>query len=177
MRTGRWSASSPAWKCRVSTEAMAVEIKLARSDEAELIHKIIQSAFAEYKGKLPVPPGALYETVNEARRAIEEGRVVLAWDGDTAIGTARYELRPDCLYVGRVAVLPSHQRRGVGAALMAYMERLAPTLGRTTIRLGTRQSMRSNLSFYKRLGYHVSSTERHSRGPDTIVWFVKAISS
>jgi GNAT superfamily N-acetyltransferase len=154
---------------------MAIEIKIARSEEAGLLHNIIQGAFAEYKGKLPVPPGALNESLDEARRAIDEGRAVLAWEGETAVGTARYELRPECLYVGRVAVLPSHQGRGTGTALMAYMEALAPVLGRATIRLGTRQSMPSNLSFYERLGYHVTHTEPHRKGPDTIVWFAKEL--
>jgi ribosomal protein S18 acetylase RimI-like enzyme len=79
----------------------------------------------------------------------------------------------DCLYVGRVAVLPSHRGRQVGAALMAHIEALAPSLGRTVLRLGTRESMPSNLAFYQRLGYRIASMEPHTRGADVVVWFEK----
>jgi GNAT superfamily N-acetyltransferase len=156
---------------------MAYEIREARPEEAGLVHGIIQAAFAEYEGKLPVPPGALNETLEEAGQSVEQGSVVLAWEGDAAVGTARYELRPDCLYVGRVAVLPSHQKRGVGVALMDYMEKLALSLDRATVKLGTRRSMPGNITFYERLAYRVTGTEPHKKGPDTIVWFEKELPS
>ncbi|HEX8218618.1 MAG TPA: GNAT family N-acetyltransferase [Chloroflexia bacterium] len=154
---------------------MIVQIRCATIEDAPLVHSIIQAAFAEYDGALPVPPGALAETVEEAARAIGEGTTMLAYDGAEAVGTVRYEVRPDYVYLGRLAVLPSHRGQGVGAALMAHVERLAPGLGRSKVHLGTRLSMPSNLAFYERLGYRVVLTEPHPRGDDTNVWFEKEL--
>src|SRR5262245_35630088 len=160
--------------CNLLTpEAMELEIRPANLEDAAALHHIVQAAFAEYDGVLEVRPSALTETLEEVQQAIEEGGVLLAWDGDVAVGTVRYELNPDHLYVGRLAVLPSHRRRRVGIALMRYIEGLAATLDRTRIELCTRQSMQSNLAFYERLGYHIFKTEAHPRGPDVTVWFAK----
>jgi ribosomal protein S18 acetylase RimI-like enzyme len=154
---------------------LQLEVKAARPGEASLVYDIIQTAFAEYIGAIPVPPGAMNETLPEVEQAISEGCVLLAWHDTEAVGTARYQLHPEYLYVGRVAVLPTHRRRGIGKALMAYIEQMAPALGRTRIRLGTRQSMPTNLAFYEQLGYKVVGTEPHSKGPDTNVWLEKEL--
>ena len=156
---------------------MDLEIRPATRADALTVVQVVLSAFAEYDGALQVRPSALSDTVEQAEHAIEQGGVLLAWDGGQAVGTVRYDLREDCLYVGRLAVAPSHRRRGVGAALMRYIEELAPTLGRNRIELATRQSMPGNLAFYGRLGYHVARTEPNKRGPDTNVWFAKEIAS
>lgn len=162
------------WDGRLNT-TMTYEIRYATAEDASLLHDIIQAAFAEYRGVIAVPPGALAETLEEAEQAISQGAVLLACDGEEAVGTVRYEVRPDYLYVGRLAVLPSHRGRGVGAALMAYVEGLAPRVGRTRLHLGTRLSMPGNIAFYERLGYRIVRTEPHPRGPDTNVWFEKEL--
>lgn len=154
---------------------MSYDIRYATPEDAPLLHSIIQAAFAEYRGTIPVPPGALGETLEEVEKAIAKGTALLAYDGDVAVGTARYEVRPDCLYVGRLAVLPSHRGRGVGAELMLFVEGLAPGFERDRIYLGTRTSMPSNIAFYERLGYRIVKSEPHPRGPDVNVWFEKEL--
>jgi ribosomal protein S18 acetylase RimI-like enzyme len=100
---------------------------------------------------------------------------VVALEGAEAVGTVRYEVKPDLLYVGRLAVLPAYRGRGVGAALMSYIERLAPSLGRTRIQLATRESIPGNIAFYERIGYHITEKVQHPRGPDIVVWFEKEV--
>jgi len=152
-----------------------MEIRQADTDDAEALHAVVQGAFEEYRGALAVSLSALDETMEDVRRAISAGRVLVALEGTEAMGTVRYDLKPDCLYVGRLAVLPAHRKHGVGAALMAYVERLAPTLGRTRIQLATRESLPGNLRFYERLGYMVVKRVAHARGPDITVWFEKEL--
>ncbi len=176
---------------------MALLFRRAHAEDAEVVLGIIQAAFAEYLGTVPVPPGALSDTLDDVRKVIAEGRTWLVFRGSfdhaefkgsfadsldamkdafsTAVGTVRYEVRPDHLYVGRLAVLPEYRGRGIGAALMRHIEELAPPLGRTRLRLGTRESMPSNLSFYERLGYRAVERESHPRGPDVNVWFEKEL--
>jgi len=152
-----------------------MEIRHARIEDAEAAHAVVRAAFEEYRGVLPVSVSALDENLEDVRKAISEGRVLVALEGADAVGTVRYEVRPDLLYVGRLAVLPSHRGRGIGAALMEYVEGLAPSLERTRIQLATRQSIPGNIAFYERLGYRVVERVPHPRGPDITVWFEKEL--
>ena len=160
---------------------MPLYFRYATEDDAEAVHALIQAAFAEYIDTIPVPPGALADTVEDARKAISEGRTLLAYATDeepaTLAGTARYEPLEHHLYVGRVAVHPHYRRHGIGKALMEYIERLAPTLGYTRLYLGTRISMPGNLAFYERLGYRIVKQDPHPRGPDTNIWYKKDLST
>jgi GNAT superfamily N-acetyltransferase len=167
---------------------MPLLFRYATEDDAEAVHDLIQAAFAEYIDAIPVPPGALGDSVGDALKAVAEGRTVLAFVGDVEFtdgrldfsravlaGTARYEPREEHLYVGRVAVHPDFRRHGIGRALMEYIERVAPTIGYNRLYLGTRISMPGNLAFYERLGYRVVKEEPHPRGPDINIWFEKEL--
>jgi len=145
---------------------VSAQVRLARSDEAPTVHAITQAAFAEYRGVLPVESGALDETLADVEAALANGGAALAMIGGQPVGAARFELESDALYVGRVAVLPSHRRQGIASALMRFCEDLAPSLGRDQVRLGVRQSLPSNVALYQALGYEVTSREPHPRGPD-----------
>jgi ribosomal protein S18 acetylase RimI-like enzyme len=151
---------------------MPFTIRPATEDDAYTVYKIIQAAFEEYRF-LPLPPGALGDTLDLVRKRLDDGHTVLALDAGRPVGTARYEPQEGHMYVGRVAVLPEYQRLGVGTALMHHAEDIARQEGFTRARLGTRQSMPSNLAFYEHLGYEVVQHEQHPRGPDVIVWLEK----
>jgi GNAT superfamily N-acetyltransferase len=152
-----------------------MEIRQATLEDAEAVHKVVLAAFEEYRGVLPVSVSALDESVEDVRKAIFDGRVLLAVEDGQAVGTVRYEVKPDLLYVGRLAIVPSRRGQGIGAALMAHVERLAPSLGRTRIQLATRESIPGNLVFYERLSYQVVERVQHPRGPDIVVWFEKEL--
>src|SRR3954464_6005096 len=108
-----------------------MHIRHATTEDAVAVYQIVQAAFEQYRGALPVSVNALDETLEDVLKDISAIGVLLAFDGDEPVGTVRYEVQPDLLYVGRLAVLPSHRRRGIGAALMEYVELLAPSLERT----------------------------------------------
>lgn len=152
-----------------------MEIRQATLDDTEVVHRIVQAAFEPFREVVPVSLSALDETIEEVREAVAEGRVLVAVEGEDGFGTVRYEVKPDSLYVGRLAVLPAYWGRGIGAALMAHIEQLAPSLGRTRIQLATRESVPSNVQFYERLGYTAVERVPHPRGPDITVWFEKEL--
>jgi ribosomal protein S18 acetylase RimI-like enzyme len=153
---------------------MPFTIRPATEEDAYAVHTIIQAAFEEYRF-LPVPPGALSDTLDLVRKRMGDGQTVLALDAGRPVGTARYEPQEGHMYVGRVAVLPEYRRLGVATALMHHVEEIARQEGFTRVRLGTRQSMPSNLAFYEHLGYEVVQREEHPRGPDVIVWLEKEL--
>lgn len=170
---------------------MTLFFRRATPDDAETVHALVKSAFAEYDGNMPVQPGALRETLDEVKHDIEGGNLLLAFDvphdaaadaGDMAalgsgepVGTVRYEVKPDHLYVGRLAVRPDRRGQSIGTRIMLNMEYEARELGLTRIRLGTRESMPGNVAFYERLGYTIVERVPHPRGPDVILWFEKEL--
>jgi ribosomal protein S18 acetylase RimI-like enzyme len=154
---------------------MSFEIRRATPEEAPLVLQIMRAAFAEYAGVLNPPSGANHETLADVQKAMCEGGALLAWDGELAVGSARFRPEPDCMYVGRVAVLPEYRGKGVGAALMRAMEDVARKSGRTKIRLNVRMSLAGNLSFYEKLGYTVVEIGPHPKGFEQVATLVKQI--
>ncbi len=74
---------------------------------------------------------------------------VLAFDGDAAVGTGRLDLGLGGK-VGRVAVVATHRRGGVGAAIMERLHALARE--REVARLWCHAQLTA-VPFYERLGY------------------------
>lgn len=150
-----------------------MRIAPARLEDAPLVLVIMQDAYAEYIGVLQPASGAHGETVADVERAMAAGGAVIAWEGDVAVGTCRFEYRPDCLYVGRVAVLPDHRGRGVASEMMRHMEQIARDAGLSAVKVGVRMSLPRNLSLYRRLGYRLVDVQDHPRGPDRVGTLIK----
>jgi ribosomal protein S18 acetylase RimI-like enzyme len=147
---------------------MSPEIRLARTGEAELVHRLTQQAFAEYRGQLQPPSSAHEETEAVVAAALAKGGALLALVGGTAVGAARFAAEGDHLYVGRVAVLPAWRGRGIAVALMLALEQHARRLQIGAIELGVRESLPSNVRLYEKLGYAVLRREPHPRNTDYV---------
>lgn len=81
-------------------------------------------------------------------------RHVLAFDGDLAIGTGRLDLGYGGK-IGRVAVVATHRRSGVGAAVMQRLHTIARE--QRQARLWCNAQLTA-VAFYERLGYVGSGT-------------------
>jgi ribosomal protein S18 acetylase RimI-like enzyme len=157
------------------TPAMSVCVRLATPEDAELVHRVMQRSFAEYLGVLRVPSSAHAETVADVRRALVAGGGALAWLEGACVGSARFALEPDVLYVGRVAVLPEFRRRGIASGLMRFIEGHAPSLGCGAVRLKARAALPSNVELYRSLGYEVLLDRPHPRGDDRELTLIKRL--
>lgn len=156
---------------------MRVRVRLATLDEASLVREIMLAAYAEHQGVLPVESGAHDETVEDVLERMRAGGAILADDHERTVGSAQFTPEADVLYVGRVAVLPSHRRRGVASAMMQFMEGVASERGQVALRVGVRDSLPDNVGLYTSLGYEVASIDPHPRGPDRVLTMVKRLSS
>jgi ribosomal protein S18 acetylase RimI-like enzyme len=156
---------------------MKLVVRLAAPSEAALVHAIMLAAYAEYRGALPVDSSAHAETVDDVMDGMRKGGAILAFEGSQAIGSARFEPEAQSLYVRRVSVLSSHRRRGVASAIMRSMEAIAVESGRRAIRLEVRDSLPTNVSLYRSLGYEVASTKPHPRGADQIHTMIKHLTA
>jgi ribosomal protein S18 acetylase RimI-like enzyme len=135
----------------------------------------MQTAFAEYIGKLNPVSACHAETVGDVVEAIHQGGAVLAWVDGFPVGSARYALRSDYFYVGRVSVLPEYRGLGVASVMMDYLEGLARERGYDRMQLGSRLSLPRNIALYERLGYKIVNQEQLSPDADIMVTMVKRL--
>jgi GNAT superfamily N-acetyltransferase len=93
---------------------------------------------------------------------IDEGRVLVALEGGEPIGHLQltHTHEPATAEVKNMAVLASHQHRGIGSLLMTAAIALAREEGHTTLIVATAAADTGNLRFYQRLGFRLRSVER-----------------
>jgi ribosomal protein S18 acetylase RimI-like enzyme len=95
------------------------------------------------------------ETAIPAKLAVQPELLLVAISGGRVVGSAMagYDGHRGWLYA--VAVLKSHQRQGIGRALISEAEQRLLALGCSKINLQVRASNRGVAEFYARLGYAV----------------------
>jgi len=122
----------------------------------------MRAAFEEYEGVLDPPSGAHQETIETVRRRLARGAAVVASATDEAVGFAFYELDEGLLYFGRLSVLPDWRSKGIGGALLDYVERLARERGVAGVRLGVRLQLPHLVARYQRRGYRTTKHMLHT---------------
>ena len=155
--------------------ASALTLAFVGPEEAPLVRDLMLAAFAEYNQVLTVPSSALSETVEDVAEHIRLGGAVLARVAGEAVGSGRYELRDDHVYIGRLSVLPAFRGEGIGEAMMLAMEQRGLHAGRTEARIGVRTMLPRNIALYERLGYVVTARYQHPRGDEVIVDMAKGL--
>ena len=114
----------------------------------------------------------LAETLDEHRARYARQVVLKATDANGRIlGTVQGELRPDgSCYVGRLAVEPSAQRRGLGSALALALETEYPEADR--FELFTGHLSHETIGLYHSLGYRETRRDVQDERL-TLVWMEK----
>jgi ribosomal protein S18 acetylase RimI-like enzyme len=105
---------------------------------------------AELHGNFRLPP--LLETVEEIRSVCADGCVLKALLGTRIVGAVRGRVADGTCHIGRLAVVPDLQGRGIGSRLISAVEdRYANEVNRFELFTGSRSE--PNLRLYRRLGY------------------------
>jgi ribosomal protein S18 acetylase RimI-like enzyme len=104
----------------------------------------------ELHGDFRLPP--LVETVEEIRAALDGGIVLKALLGTRIVGAVRGRVAGTTCHLGRLAVAPDLQGRGIGTRLVSALEeRYADEV--TRFELFTGPNSERNVRLYRRLGY------------------------
>ena len=140
----------------------ALAIRAAELADAAAIAEAIRAAFEPYRGRLRPTPSALSETTESIRARIGAGQGFVADAGQRIVGCVMTQLNgPADLYVGRLAVVPEWQGRGLARRLMERAEAFARARGCTQMSLGVRIALKENIAFFERLSFRLVSEERH----------------
>lgn len=130
-----------------------IQLRPATSADIPAIIAVTRAAYAPFADRLQPPSSAPNETPEAAASSLHNGGIIVAVTHGEIVGAVRYEPREDYLYLGRLAVAPTWQGRGIGRRLITAVEEWAILLGLDEVRLGVRPELPRNRAMYARLGY------------------------
>ena len=136
-------------------------LREATEQDIPEIVRVVHAGFEQYRGRLDPPSGAHDETEETIHAKMNRGGAVLAIADEQTVGCVLYEREDDHIYLGRLAVLPSHRQNGIGSRLIAYVESRTRKLGYAHVRLGVRLVLKENLAYFENLGYRIVSYAKH----------------
>ncbi|MDQ0300007.1 GNAT superfamily N-acetyltransferase [Salibacterium salarium] len=133
-----------------------MKIVEAKPEEAETVRIVMQSAFEEYKNDSP-PSGAMEETTESIKIAVrnKEETVAVCYMNDNPAGIVRVKEDGAALYFFRLSVLPDKRGKGIGRALVRWVEDKAIMLGKPTVYCKVRASTPQNVKRYEEMGYTI----------------------
>ena len=121
--------------------------------DAGTIYEVINKAARVYRGR--IPEDCYHEPYMSEQELLRELRRVtfFGWHGPengTIVGVMGFERVLDVTLVRHAYVLPDHQKKGIGADLLARVERLTPA-GRLLV--GTWRDAAWAIRFYEKHGF------------------------
>lgn len=143
---------------------MAIEVKSAPAGfgEWEALMALLHAAFAFQHSRID-PPSSLhqFDAKSIAVKAKEE-QLFLALDDGALVGCIFARPRAGSLYVGKMAVSPKQQGRGIGRRLMEAAEGLARQSRLGALELETRIELIENHETFAALGFVKVSEGAHA---------------
>ena len=124
----------------------------------------MRAAFAEYESVLSVPSSAMWERSRISPATSRSAALSSPGSADEPVGSGRFELREDFVYIGRLSVLPAHRGHGIGEAMMLALEQRGLRAAKREAHISVRVLLERNIALYERLGYTVTARYQHERG-------------
>lgn len=145
-----------------SKKAPVTVTELSCFDDWSQLLALILRSFASMEGRIDPPSSALALTPQSLKHKAESEKVLLAYQQERLVGCAFLANRGDHVYLGKLAVEPDFQGRGIGRALMDAAERHALSSGITMLELQTRIELVENHRAFERLGFHETERTAHA---------------
>lgn len=126
----------------------------------ELLNLILAS-FAYMDGRIDPPSSALKLTPQSLQEKAEREIGYVVSEGNALLGCIFCRPEPECLYIGKLAVLPAEQGRGIGRMLLGLAEETARRLDLPVLRLETRIELTGNHAAFGRWGFVKTAENTH----------------
>lgn len=142
-------------------EAFAIERIGPGFTRWDAVLSLVLAAF-DYMGPLIDPPSsALRLTTRSLEEKARDETGFVALSQGRIVGCVFCKREYDCLYVGKLAIDPSLQGRGIGRALIGEAEALARAHGLGALRLQTRIELTANHATFERWGFERTGLSAH----------------
>lgn len=107
------------------------------------------------------------EALDNPERILADGAIAMAEAEGEPIGTCALVKRPEpgVWEIAKMGVSPRHRGRGAGAALMAYLIELAPSLGAKSLYIETNSALTPAIRLYEKFGFRHLGADEHPPSP------------
>jgi ribosomal protein S18 acetylase RimI-like enzyme len=123
---------------------------------------LILTSFAYMNGLIDPASSALSLTPQSLKEKAKGEISYIALDGDQLAGCIFCRPEAGSLYIGKLAVLPAKQGKGIGRRLLALAETTARQRGLDALRLETRIELTGNHAAFARWGFRKTAENRHA---------------
>ncbi len=128
----------------------AAEFRVANQSDIITTARLIFESYAPYIPIMGKIPPTIFEDFGEH---ITRGNLWLLSIGKDVIGMVVLTPNGDHMLLQSMGINPAHQGFGFGRTLLRFSERLARSMGMSSIKLYTNSLMERNQKIYKRNGY------------------------
>lgn len=122
---------------------------------------LLQGAFSYMGGRIDPPSSLRFLSLDSIAVKARNESLFLATENEELVGCVFVAPQSDFLYVGKLAIHPEHQRKGIGRCLMQTVERYAIKMGIDTLELNTRIELTENHTAFKSMGFLVTGEHSH----------------
>ncbi|AUX74767.1 MULTISPECIES: GNAT family N-acetyltransferase [Sinorhizobium] len=130
-------------------------------DRYEELLALILKSFASMDGRIDPPSSAHALTVESLRQKSRDEVGFVVANGADLLGCVFLKPEPDCLYIGKLAIDPGHQGKGLGRQLLTAAEETARSLGLPALRLQTRIELTENHATFAAWGFVETGRSAH----------------
>ncbi|MEM7671221.1 MAG: GNAT family N-acetyltransferase [Pseudomonadota bacterium] len=143
-------------------DGVGVQIRQAGADtDWPDIHALLTRAFAYMEGRIDPPSSLTRMSVACLAQKAARETVLLAED-PRLVGCLFATSRTGALYLGKIAIDPDCQGRGIGRALLAAATEIAKQKRLRALELQTRVELVENHAAFSALGFETIAKTRHS---------------
>lgn len=126
------------------------------------LHALIMKAFAYMDGRIDPPSSAHRLTPENLREKASVEIGIVAIEDGQLLGCVFCKAEPETLYIGKFAISPKAQGKGLGRLLLTATENLARELGLGTLRLETRIELTNNHAVFGKWGFVKTAENAHA---------------
>lgn len=123
---------------------------------------LILSSFASMDGVIDPPSSAHRLTLASLASKAQSEIAFAAIEGGRIVACVFCRPEPGFLYIGKLAVAPDHQRKGLGRRLLAVAEKIAHERQLPALRLETRIELTGNHAAFAKWGFVKTAENSHS---------------
>lgn len=138
-----------------------MRLEKAEIKDAERILEVQKTAYlsqAKIYNDYTISP--LVETLEELANDFSKKSIYKATVNNLIVGSIRGMLINGTCHIGRLAVLPAYQNKGIGTLLIKTIEQVFSDCKRFELFTGNKST--DNIRLYERLGYKLFKTEKYN---------------